>query len=64
MYSQVLNLENAKKDMFRDNQRTKNVPVMFFDVTVLMERDQLYCWALSTDKEDKVFLFKRLKNLK
>ena len=64
MYFQVLNLENAKKDMFRDKQRTKNVPVMFFDVTVLMERDQLYYWILSTDKEDKVFLFKRLKTLK
>ena len=38
MYFQVLNLENAKKDMFRDKQRTKNVPAMFFDVTVLIEK--------------------------
>ena len=37
---------------------------MFFDVTLFMEREQFYYWTLSTDKEDKVFVFKRLKTSK
>ena len=42
MYFQLTKLENARKDISRDKQTTNKEPVMFFDVIVLTETEQLY----------------------
>ena len=38
MLFQVEMLKNGRKNILRDKQTTKSVPLMFFDVKVLMER--------------------------
>ena len=38
MYFQVESPENGTKNIFRDKQTTKKVPLMFLDVKVVKER--------------------------
>ena len=41
MHFQVKMAENGRKNIFKDKQTTHKVPLMFLDVKVLMERQQL-----------------------
>ena len=55
MYFQVIILENARKDIFTDKQTTSKVPLIFFNVTVLPKREQLYYTTLPKTNKLKLF---------
>ena len=57
MHFQVEMKENSRKNIFTENKTTNKVPLLFLDVKVLTEREQLYYWALSTNKQGTVFVF-------
>ena len=42
MHFQVKMLGNGRKNIFRDKQTREKESLMFFDVEVLREREQLY----------------------
>ena len=50
MYFQVESPENGTKNIFKDKQTTKKVPLMFSDVKFVLERQELRFWTLSTSK--------------
>ena len=47
---------NTGKNIFRDKQTTKKVPLMLLDLKVLSERQQFHFWTLSTKKEETMYL--------
>ena len=57
MHFQVEMKENSRKNIFTDNKTTNKVPLVFLDAKVLTEREQLYYWALPTNKQGTVFVF-------
>ena len=57
MYFEVEIPENGTKNMFRDKETTKKVPLMFLDVKLVTESEQLRFWALSTNKQGTLYLF-------
>ena len=46
---------NGRKNIFREEQKTKKVPLMFLDVTVLTEEKQFRFLTLSTKKQGTVY---------
>lgn len=40
--------ENVRMIIFREKERTNNESLIFFDIKVVTEREQLYYWNLST----------------
>ena len=63
MHLQVKMPGNGGRNIFRDKQTTNKIALMFLDVKVLTEREQLRFWTMSTKKQGAVYVF-RVKNLK
>ena len=63
MHLQVKMPGNGGRNRFRDKQTTNKIALMFLDVKVLTEREQLRFWTMSTKKQGAVYVF-RVKNLK
>ena len=40
--------ENVRMIIFREKERTNNESLIFCDIKVVTEREQLYYWILST----------------
>ena len=57
MYFEVEIPENGTKNMFRDKETTKKVPLMFLDVKLVTESEQLRFCAPSTNKQGTLYLF-------
>ena len=57
MHFQVKMLENVRKNIFKDKQTKKKIPLMFLDVKVITERKQFYFCTLSTNNQCPVYIF-------
>ena len=57
MHLEVKTPENGRKNIFRDNQNTNKVQLMFFNVRVFIEKWQLHFSTLSTNKEGTMYVF-------
>ena len=57
MHLQVNIPDNGRKNIFKDKQTAKNVPLIFLDLNVLMETQILWFWNLPTNRKGAVYLF-------
>ena len=57
MYFQVKMQEINRKNILRDKQTANKVPLLFSDIKVLTEKQQLRFWTLSTNKQGIVYVF-------
>ena len=48
--------KNGRKNIFREEQKIKKVPLMFLDVTVLTEKKQFRFLTLSTKNQGTVYV--------
>ena len=57
MYFQVEIQENGRKNMGTQKQTEKKVPLVFLDLKVLTQRQQMGFQTLATNKQGTVYVF-------
>ena len=49
--------ENGRKNIFRDKEKRKKIPLKFLDVDVLLESLIFRFWSLPTNKQGAMYVF-------